>query len=231
MSEALEDDLSEWIDAPPLSVLPEPEISEESETAGVEAMGQDKEDKLPPGELAQAREDEEPTLEDALLALPSHWMRVYVRELYRTADPGMARRCVEATVGTLLPRTLERKLREVPEFGLLVSEHAKVAHENVFSAIYRGATQGHAMPLVSQGKIVGSYDKPDTRAQELWLKAHGLMADQKSSLTITHQGKVEMSHDEQLGGILDMVTQGLFLGAGPVIEAEIVKDGGEGVSK
>lgn len=156
------------------------------------------------------------TLETAILALPAHWMRVYVRALYDVGDPVEARKVVKASIGTVLPGTVTRFARECPAFGELITEHQKAQNEAVDAAVYRGATEGDLMPIAHQGVITDTYRRRDTKAAIAHYQRHGLLASQQ--VQHTHTGRVEMVDDARMAGVLENVARLLFGGPAPVKE-------------
>lgn len=195
-------------------------VAAKGESEGLDA--QDKGDKpAVSGEAMRdgGREDEAIPLCDAVKVLPSHWMRVYVLALHEHGSPAAAIKAVSATVGRITLGSIERASRECAEFGEMVAEHARLQHASIYGAIYKGGTEGDLMPYNTKDGVKW-YKRRSDRAGEIWLKAHGLMADQQS-LTVTHQGRVTMQHDDQLGSVLADVAAHLFgPGAGaPIGEA------------
>ena len=186
----------------------------------------DKEGSLSSTSLDPARDEDEPETRGMVIArLPARWMRLYITELFASGSPSAARLFAKPADGGVSQSTVNKALAMEPDFAILHRQAIEAVHERVDHAVYKGATEGDEVPYVVQG-VVHHYKRRSDRAAEVHYKRHGLLASQQSTLTVTHQGKVEMSHDEQLGQIMDQVAQGLFLGAGagPVIDAEVVSD-------
>lgn len=197
------------------------------DSANVDASRQVKGDKggaIEAGPSADAREDEVPTLLAAVSRLPLKWQRVYIIALHEHGDPTTARRVASATCGLVTPSLVAKASRECAEFAAMILDHGQIQHESVFSAIYRGATEGDRIPYSTKDGVQW-YNRRSDRAGEIWLKAHGLMADQQSSLHVTHSGKVDVQHDDQLGGVLADIAGELFGRTEPrAIEGKVVSE-------
>lgn len=172
---------------------------------------------LVPETTSPARDDEPETTEDLILRLPKKWMQRYMRELWECGSVAEAR----DAVGSISHSSVYRAIAECPAFAALHQDALAARHDRVDGHVYRGATQGDEVPLVSQGAIVGSYKKRDTKAGELWYRRHGLLAADKA--TVTHQGHVT-TPDSDLPAQLLKVAEMLFGGSEPkVIEGKVVE--------
>lgn len=169
-------------------------------------------------------EDEPESLQARILRLPAVWQRLYIAELFRTGSPAESRLMAKPHDMGVSVDTVRKAIASNPLFSSLAKDAMEARHERVDLAIYKGATEGDSVPLVSQGQIVGDYKKRDTKAGELYMKRHGLMADQQGNLTVTMQGKVEVAQESDLAALLSGVAQHLFGAGQPVIEAEAVSE-------
>lgn len=163
--------------------------------------------------------DEDIETQSQIIArLPKTWMRVYIAELLRCGSMAEAREMA----GGVGASSVDAACRKHPDLARLHAEATAARHERVDTALYRGATEGDEVPLVSQGAVVSSYRKRDTKAAEVYYRRHGLLADTKA--TVTHQGHVT-TPDSDLPAQLRKVAEMLFGGQEPkAIEGKVVSE-------
>ncbi len=162
------------------------------------------------------------SLDEAILALPQMWQRVYATALYESGDHSGACRITKGKLGLRITAALvERAGKECPAFGQLIADHGKEQDATVFSSIYKGATEGDLAPFNTK-EGTEWYRKRSDKAGETWLKAKGLMADQQ--LTVNHTGTVTVQ-DADLPAQLASMAALLFGGQEPkAIEGKVVSE-------
>lgn len=163
-------------------------------------------------------DDEAPeTTEDIILRLPSRWMQRYIREMLACGLPAEAR----SRAGGISPSIVAKALAEHPSMAALHAQSIADRHERVDAAVYRGATEGDDVPVVSQGEVVTTVKKRCVKSGELYYKRHGLMA--ADQVNVTHNGRVELVDESQMAEMLRDVAL-LLHGQPKRIEGKVVSE-------
>lgn len=167
-------------------------------------------------------DQDDETVESVILRFPKQWMRVYIRELMRCGSPSEARALASVSGGGISVAWVAKHERDYPEFARMAKEAMQSRHERVDHAVYRGATEGDEVPLVSQGAVIDTYKKRDTKAAIAYYQRHGLLAAQQVS--VSHTGRVEVLDDAKVASALENVAKLLFGQPAPMKQAKVVSE-------
>lgn len=157
------------------------------------------------------------TTEDIILRLPSRWMQRYIREMMACGLPSEAR----SRAGGLSVTVVAKALAEHPSMAALHAQAIADRHERVDAAVYRGATEGDDVPVVSQGEVISTVKKRCVKSGELYYKRHGLMA--ADQVNVTHASRVEIADESQMADMLRDVAL-LLHGQPRRIEGKVVSE-------
>lgn len=158
------------------------------------------------------------TVEQEIDRLPKDWMRRYMREAMRCGSAAEAR----AAVGGISASSVAKACDQCPDFARLHKEALEHRHGRVDAAVYRGAVDGDRVPFNTRDGVQW-YEKRDTKAAELWMRRHGLLA--ADQVQHTHTGRVEVVDDARMADVLAGVARLLFRpGTMKQVEGKVVSE-------